>query len=445
MCLHDHTPAALPSPAVPRRGILAGAAALAGISVASLAAQLGNAPAARAEGNTAGLGRRGRPASPPPMIIEGGTIVDPQTGDAVYDGVLVLEGGKVSAVGTREETRRAVAALAGRAHVVDASGRWVIPGLIDVHVHANALSDARAILQGGATSVRSGSSSFYQDVALAALPAWAAGASPRMSPAGLFVSPELGDSLLADPDLAPLASLAGGVRETGDLAYLTRVNLNRGAQVIKTRANPRAGLPEQDPRELVYNYDQLSAVVKAAGKAGVLCHAYSAEGIDGAVRAGVRSIEHGVFVTEETISRMSRQGTYFTPTMDAITSMAGSSNPILAARGKEYTPIIKAAVKAAHDAGVTVVAGTDSFGSDVTPIGTEVRLLSEAGLSPLEALRAATVNAAALLGWSENAGRLVPGSFADAVIVDSDPLSSGSALEGIRAVVAQGVLVRNSL
>lgn len=445
MCLHDHTPAALPSPAVPRRGILAGAAALAGISVASLAAQLGNAPAAKAEGNSAGPGRRGRPASPPPMIIEGGTIVDPQTGDAVYDGVLVLEGGKVSAVGTREETRRAVAALAGRAHVVDASGRWVIPGLIDVHVHANALSDARAILQGGATSVRSGSSSFYQDVALAALPAWAAGASPRMSPAGLFVSPELGDSLLADPDLAPLASLAGGVRETGDLAYLTRVNLNRGAQVIKTRANPRAGLPEQDPRELVYNYDQLSAVVKAAGKAGVLCHAYSAEGIDGAVRAGVRSIEHGVFVTEETISRMSRQGTYFTPTMDAITSMAGSSNPILAARGREYTPIIKAAVKAAHDAGVTVVAGTDSFGSDVTPIGTEVRLLSEAGLSPLEALRAATVNAAALLGWSENAGRLVPGSFADAVIVDSDPLSSGSALEGIRAVVAQGVLVRNSL
>jgi imidazolonepropionase-like amidohydrolase len=92
-----------------------------------------------------------------------------------------------------------------------------------------------------------------------------------------------------------------------------------------------------------------------------------------------------------------------------------------------------------------VVAGTDSFGSDVTPIGTEARLLAEAGLSPLDALRAATVNAAALLGWSENAGRLVRGSYADAVIVDSDPLSSASALEQIRAVVAQGVLVRNDL
>lgn len=444
MCLHDHTPA-VPLAAVPRRGILAGAAALAGISVASLTAQIAGAPAARADNGAGSPSHRGRPASPPPMIVEGGIIVDPKTGDAVEDGVVVLEGGKVTAVGTRDETRRAVATLAGRARIVDASGRWVLPGLIDVHVHANALSDAEAILQSGATSVRSGSSSFYQDVALAALPAWAAGASPRMLPAGLFVSPELGDSLLADPDLAPLASLSGGVTEPADLAYLTRVNLKRGAQVIKTRANPRAGLAEQDPRQLVYNYEQLSAVVKAAGKAGVLCHAYSAEGIDGAVRAGVRSIEHGVFVSEETISRMASRGTFFTPTMDAIMSMADSSNPILAARGAEYTPVIQTAVRAAHEAGVPVVAGTDSFGSAVTPIGTEVRLLAEAGLPLLDALRAATVNAAALLGWNEKAGRLVHGSFADVVIVDSDPLSSASALEEVRAVVAQGVLVRDDL
>jgi imidazolonepropionase-like amidohydrolase len=307
------------------------------------------------------------------------------------------------------------------------------------------LTDAATILQGGATSVRSGSTSFYQDVALAALPAWAAGATPRMSPAGLFISPELGESLLADPDLGPLVARHGGVTEPADLAYLAQVNLKRGAKVIKTRANPRAGLPEQDPRELVYNYEQLSAVVKAAGKAGVLCHAYSAEGSDGAVRAGVRSIEHGVFVTEETFSRMASRGTYFTPTLDAITGMSRSSDPILAARGREYTPIIKEAVRAAHEAGVTVVAGTDSFGSEVTPIGTEVRLLTEAGLSPLEALRAATVNAASLLGWSRDAGRLVRGSYADAVIVNADPLSNGSALEQICAVVAQGVLVRNNL
>ncbi|UVJ40814.1 amidohydrolase family protein [Arthrobacter sp. CJ23] len=445
MCNHDHSSEDLPPAGLSRRGILAGATALAGITVASVAAQMASAPAAHAAEPPAAPNYPGRPVTPGAVVIEGGTIVDPLTGDAVVDGVLVLDGGKVAAVGTRDATRKAVAAVAGRAQVLNATGRWVVPGLVDVHVHANALADTRLILQGGATSIRSGSSSFYQDVALAGLPAWAPGASPRMRPAGLFISPELGDSVLADPDLAPLVALPHGVVDASDLAYLTRVNLKRGAEVIKTRANPRAGLAEQDPRELVYDVEQLSAVVNAARGAGVLCHAYSAEGIDGAVRAGVRSIEHGVFVTEASIAEMARRGTFFTPTMDAITSMARSANPVLAARGQEYTPILKAAVRAAHEAGVTVVAGTDSFGTDVTPLGTEVRLLTEAGLSPLEGLRSATTHAARLLGWEGQAGRLVSGGFADAVVVDADPLTDGTALEKVRVVVAQGTVVRNGL
>ena len=108
-----------------------------------------------------------------------------------------------------------------------------------------------------------------------------------MVAAGVFVTPQLGDTVLADPDLAPLASLPDGVQSPADLRYLTRVNLSRGVDVVKTRANPRAGLPEQDPLELVYDEEQLSAVVDTArrGGAGVLCHAYSAEGCDGAVRS----------------------------------------------------------------------------------------------------------------------------------------------------------------
>ncbi len=443
MCNHDHSSEVTLPAGLSRRGVLAGATALAGITLASVASQLGSAPAAHAGEQPAAPNYHGRAVTPGAVVVEGGTIVDPLTGDAIADGVLVLDGGKVLAVGTRDATRKAAAAVAGRAQVLNAAGRWVVPGLVDVHVHANALADTRLILQGGATSVRSGSSSFYQDVALAGLPSWAPGATPRMRAAGLFVSPDLGDSILADPDLAPLAALPNGVVDAADLAYLTRVNLSRGADVIKTRANPRAGLPEQDPRELVYDVDQLSAIVNAARGAGVLCHAYSAEGIDGAVRAGVRSIEHGVFMTEASIAEMVRRGTFFTPTMDAITSMARSANPVLAARGAEYTPILKAAVLAAHEAGVTVVAGTDSFGTDVTPLGTEVRLLAEAGLSPLEALRSATTHAARLLGSEARAGRLVKGGFADAVIVDADPLTDGTALEKVRTVVAQGIVVRN--
>lgn len=120
--------------------------------------------------------------------------------------------------------------------------------------------------------------------------------------------------------------------------------------------------------------------------------------------------------------------------------MRGADDPVLRARGEEYVPVLMKAVAEAHRRGVPIVAGTDSFGTAVDPIGKETRFLHEAGLSPLEALRSATTRAARLLGWSR-AGRLTPGAFADAVIVDSDPLQDGSALEKVRAVIAQGVVV----
>src|SRR4051794_14255959 len=434
MCLHDHdaTPS-LPPSAPSRRNVLAGAAVLAGVTAAGVV----SAPSAQASGG----GATGRTAAVP-LVVEGGSVVDPLTGHVDEDGVVVIRDGRVLAVGSRDATRRAVASLGSAARHIDASGRWVVPGLVDVHVHTNALADARALLHAGATSVRSGSTSFYQDVAMRSLPDRAPGLAPRMRAAGIFVSPQLGDSLLADPELAPLAALPGGVTSTADIAHVTRVNVSRGVDVVKTRANPRAGLAEQDPRELVYDREQLTAVVRAASGRPVLCHAYSAEGIDGAVRAGVRSIEHGVFVSDATISEMARRGTHFTPTLAAITGMIGSSDPVLDARGREYTPILMKAVKEAHERGVTVVAGTDSFGTDVDPIGSEVRLLVQAGLTPLDALRAATTSAARLLGWSRQAGRLVPGAFGDLLVVDGSPLDDGSAVERVRMVIAQGVVVR---
>ena len=106
MCLHDHTSAPKPEGQLPRRGILAGAAALAGISVAGIAAQLASAPAALADNTQSAPNYQGRPLTTQALIIEGGTVVDPKTGDAVADGVVVLDGGKVAAVGTRDERAR---------------------------------------------------------------------------------------------------------------------------------------------------------------------------------------------------------------------------------------------------------------------------------------------------------------------------------------------------
>ena len=176
---------------------------LAGVSAAGVAA----APAGRTPAPVPGDGvpdRRGRPPVPAPLVVEGGTLLDPLTGHVVEDAVVVLARGVVLAAGTRDATRRAVAAVAAHAERIDAAGTWVLPGLVDAHVHMNALADAAAVLHAGATAVRSGSSTFYQDVAMRPLAEWAPGTVPRTRAAGVFVSPQLGDTVLADP--APRAA-----------------------------------------------------------------------------------------------------------------------------------------------------------------------------------------------------------------------------------------------
>jgi imidazolonepropionase-like amidohydrolase len=353
-------------------------------------------------------------------------MLDPATGAVTDNAVVVLRDGRILGAGTWDQTRGARAAVGGAAQQVDVRGAWILPGLVDVHVHVNALADAAGILQAGATTVRSGASNFYQDVAMRPLTTWTPGQIPRMRAAGTFISPILGDTVLGDEALAPLASLPGGVQEPADLRYFTAVNLSRGVDVIKTRANPRAGLAEQDPLELVYDEEQLSAVVAEArrGKAGVLCHAYSAEGCRGAVRAGIASLEHGVFVDEETLDLMARRRTAFTPTMAAITGLLESSDPVLVERGREYVPVLQEALRVAHAKGVPIVAGTDTFGTATQPVGKEVRLIAEAGIPALDALRGATTTASALLGLADKVGRLVPGYHADVVAVDGNPLET---------------------
>ena len=217
--------------------------------------------------------------------------------------------------------------------------------------------------------------------------------------------------------------------------------------MIKTRTNERAGLPEQDPLVEVYGREQVRAIVERArrGGASVLSHSYTAQGCDNAVRAGVRSLEHGVFVTESTLAEMRRRGTYFTPTTRAIADLANSPNPILAERGRTFLPVLKDAIRAAHATGVSVVAGTDTFGAATRPIGTEIVLIGSAGVPVLDAIRAATTTAARLLGIHRRAGRLARGYFADVVVTDTSPLDDLTALTRLKLVVAQGAVVRNDL
>ncbi|MGW6196845.1 amidohydrolase family protein [Kribbella sp. NPDC055110] len=428
MCRDHDEVEPLPS-SISRRGVIGGAMALVGVGLAALELPAEAAGAPRSLGSPPVSGA---------VVVENGTLLDPLTGRVVEDAVVVLDRGKVVAAGNRSQTREAVAAVNGR--VIDAEGRWVLPGLVDVHVHENAVADAHAALVRGATTVRSGTSDFYQDIGLRALGPWSPGAVPRMKATGTFVTPNLGNTILGDPALAPLA---GGVRTADELRYLTSVNLDRGVDWIKTRVNERAGVPEQDPLVQVYDYDQVRAIVTTARKrgVGVMCHSYSEQAIDDAVRAGIKTLEHGVFVGERTMERMARQGTYFTPTMSAINGLKDSPNPILKERGEQFFPVLQAAVRRAFELGVHVVAGTDSFGLNVAPIGGEVRLLHEAGLSALNAIRAATTGAARLLGLEQTVGRLARGYAADLILVNESPLENPGTLETPHLVISNGTVV----
>ncbi len=421
MCVE---PAPPPSGRMTRRGVLAAAAALAGTATVVT-------PAAAAASGAVQGGPHGGD-----LVIEGGTLLDPATGDVIEDAVVVIENGVVRAAGAR----RAVS-VPGGVQVVDAHGKWILPGLVDAHIHLNTAAEARDAVRQGATSARSGSTNFYQDIAVRELARQAPALAPRLKAAGVFVTPDLGDTVLADPDLTALARLKEGVRSAEALRRVVEVNLARGVDVVKTRVNERAGLPEQDPLAQVYSYEQLREIVTAArrGGKGVLCHSYAEQGCHDAVTAGIRSLEHGVFVGERTLAQMRRRGTYFTPTLSAIAGLAESSNPVLAERGRTYLPILKSAVLAAHERGVPLAAGTDSSGGTVKPIGREIELMRAAGLSSLDAIRTATTGAARLLGLERTVGRLARGFAGDVVLVDGDPLADVTVLKRPAQVVRAGI------
>ncbi|MYW66851.1 amidohydrolase family protein [Streptomyces sp. SID8379] len=421
MCVEPTEP---PPNRLTRRGVLAASAALAG-TAAALGAGTSQAAAAPRRAARAG-----------DLVVEGGTLLDPATGDVTEDAVVVIRDGVVRASGAR-----AAVAVPDGVPRLDAHGRWVLPGLVEAHIHLNTAAEARDAVRKGATSARSGSTNFFQDVAVRELARQAPEQAPRLKAAGIFVTPDLGDTILADPDLAPLARLKNGVRSADALRRVVEVNLARGADVVKTRVNERAGLPEQDPLAQVYSYEQLAEVVAAArrGGKGVLCHSYSEAGCHDAVTAGIRSLEHGVFVGERTLHEMRRRGTYFTPTLTAMAGLAKSSDPVLAERGRTYLPILKRAVLAAHELGVPLAAGTDSSGGSVSPIGGEVELMHAAGLSALDAIRTATTGAARLLGLTGTAGRLTRGHAGDVVLLTGDPLKDPGLLKSPSHVVRSGI------
>ena len=408
-----------------------------------------------------------QPAPPPHRVaIRAAHLVDPVQGKRLDDVVVLVEGDRVAKVGS------GLAVPTGW-ETVDLGGATLLPGLIDVHTHLTSQSGnyyedqfrrspidvavrahvyARRTLEAGFTTVRDVGAPELVDVALRNAIADGTVEGPRMAVATLALSATGGHGDLNgfSPYLRfeEMSGIADGADE---LRKAVRRNVKNGADWIKVLAGAGVLSEEESAGAPQYSQAELNAVVDEAAMWGrkVAAHAHGAEAIKRAVRAGVASVEHGGLVDEEGVRLMKEKGTYIVP--DIITDVyilehgaeQGLPQKIID-KERQLRVSQDANWTRAFRAGVKFAFGTDA---GVYPHGENARqfalLVQHLGITPLDAIRMATVNAADLLGWSDRVGRIAPGAYADLIAVDGDPLKDVSELERVRWVMKDGVVYRD--
>ena len=378
-----------------------------------------------------------------PLAITNANVLNGRTGQVLANTTVVVRDGRIASVGT--------AAAAGIA-VVDAKGRYVVPGLVDAHSHIADFASARRALDSGVTTVRSAGVANYADVGLRELARKGAIAGPDVLAAGYHVRPQLAlEAFLSDPALSPFMN--GGVTTPDAIRQVVRANLAHGVDWIKTTSTERAGLPDTDPRKQVYTDADVKVMVDEAAAKGipVMAHAHGEEGALAAVKAGVRSIEHGTYLSDEALKLMKEKGTFFVPTyatvIDLVQPGGDYDNPGLHLRGSHMLPRLRETTERAHRLGIKIATGADtSYGpNSVTRIAHEVAAFIEIGMTPLQAIQAATTVAAELLGIEKRVGAIEPGFEADLLVVERNPLEYVRALQDPLLVVSNGRVALNRL
>jgi imidazolonepropionase-like amidohydrolase len=378
-----------------------------------------------------------------PLALVNAVAIDVRTGSLTPNTTIVLRGGRIESVGT--------AAPPSGVRAMDLAGRFVLPGLVDAHTHAADFAAMRRALQSGVTTVRSAGVSNYADVGFRELAKAGAIDGPDVAASGYHVRPRLADeAFLTDP---AYADLMGGVTTIDALKRAVQMNLAHGVDWIKVLATERAGTPETDPRIQVYTEAEIRAVVQeaAAKNVPVQAHAHGDEGAMAAVRAGVRSIEHGTYLSDATLQAMRQRGTYLDPTFTTVIDVAEPGGdydiPALRIRGEHMLPRLRQTIQHALRIGVKIVTGGDTgYGpNSLTRIGQEMGHFVELGMTPLQAIQSATVTAAELLRMDRTIGQLRPGYEADLIVVDGNPLENIGVVEDPLLVVSNGRVAVNRL
>jgi imidazolonepropionase-like amidohydrolase len=415
-----------------------------------------------------------QPATPPPdryLVVRCGTLMDVPGKPPKKNATLIVKNGVVDRVVEGPAPDLANETKAGATvTTLDLSNQFVLPGLIDCHVHitnqwdasvrtrmvtddaadtaVRGVAYARTTLAAGFTTVRDvgamGTTAFAVRDAIerGEIP------GPRVIAAGEAISVTGGHGDPTNNFRADLSGLqSAGVADGVDgCRHAVREQIKRGADVIKLTSTGGVLSASSAGLALHFFEDELKAIVETAHKMGrkVAAHAHGTDGINAALRAGVDSIEHGTYLDDESVTLFKKGGAYLVPTLLAGATVAANADvpgyylPMVARKAKEVGPKMMDMFRKAHSAGVKIAFGTDSGVSNHGENAKEFALMVEGGMTPTEAIVAATVSAADLIGISSQVGTLEPGKAADIISVSADPTKDVTELSRVRMVIKGG-------
>src|SRR6266446_2584037 len=412
------------------------------------------------------IAQEGGEQRPSRIVIHAAKLLEVKAGKTVADQAIVIEGDKIVSVGPMAQVQRSTSD-----RLIDLPNATVLPGLIDAHTHLTGdprnigyqslgisipratltgARNARLTLEAGFTTVRNVGAEGYSDVALRD----AINAGDIPGPRMLVSGPALGiTGGHCDEDLLPFeyhATAEGVADGVEGVQHKVREVIKYGADLIKICATGGVLSHGDNPQASQYTLEEMKAIVADAHRLGrkVAAHAHGAQGILWASEAGVDSIEHGSYIDDAGIAEMKKNGTYLVPTLYlADWFMANAERlhvpPELIAKGREVMPAARKNIAHAFSGGVKVAFGTDAA---VYPHGLnahEFAVMVHLGLTPLQSIQAATINAADLLGWSDKIGAVESGKWADIIAVDGDPLQDVTTLERVKFVMKGGEVVKN--
>ena len=397
-------------------------------------------------------------------VIKAGTLIDGTSAQPRKNQMIVIRGNRIESVGAD------VATPAG-ARVIDLSNMTVLPGMIDAHTHiflqgedpaqggydiqllkyplayraARAAVSARRALEQGFTTIRDVETegAGYGDVGIKMAINEGRIPGPRMFVVTRAISTTGGYNLegyAPEIEVPKGAQLVDGPVEARKAA---REQLDHGADWIKVYMTHRSWLDKQGNlvSQPTLTVDELKAIVDEAHgwKRKVACHAYGGEGMQRALDGGCDSIEHGLDLTDANVAQMVRQGTWLVPTLSVYYNHSDAPDTPAGKRDRKRVAVHGPSFQRAMKAGVKIAFGTDAGGfSWDEPIAQEFGRMVEFGMSPMDAIRAATSRAADLLDMTGDLGVIAPGAYADVIAVSGDPLRDVNVLKDVRFVMKDG-------